>query len=195
MKARIAAPLALTAALALSACETAPPPTTPAPSLSYVDQGPIALNVRNVEFIDGYVSPLADPNVEHLFPITPADAVRRWAADRLAAQGSAGRARVIVHDARVIETKLPTQGGVVGYFTTEPAARYEARIEVEIQAENPQGDTGATRAAVTRTTTVPEGATLTERDRVWFELVRDAMAELDARLEQGLTSYLTNFTI
>jgi hypothetical protein len=135
------------------------------------------------------------PNVEHLFPDTPGDAAARWAGERLVAAGPANRARYIVREASVTETRLKTKSGLTGALTTDQSERYDARVVVEIQIIAADGSTGVATVEVERSLTVPENATLNERERTWRELMQKLMADLDTQLEKTITTVFFRYLI
>ena len=77
----------LLGALALGSCSDESP--VDFPPLSFTRYQPIYLNVSRVEFVNEYKSPLRPPNVEHLMPSSPEDAMRIWVNDRIRAVGPA----------------------------------------------------------------------------------------------------------
>ncbi len=163
----------------------------PAPQgFGFQQKGPIALDVAAIEVVDSYVAPLREPNVEHLIPVSPSAAVRLWAADRLRAEGTTGRARVVVRDGAVKEVPLPRTEGVRGWFTKDQSERYEATLSVEVQVEGPGGWTGFTSVAVARSTTVAENVSLAEREKAMLALVQALAADLDAKLDEAIRSNL-----
>jgi hypothetical protein len=166
--------------LALGACTAAPPPKSDFAPISFAGKPSLQLDV----------------GVEHLFPDKPVDAATRWAGERLIAAGPANRARYIVREASVTETRLKRKGGLTGALTTEQSERYDARVVVEIQiAGGADGSTGTATVQAERSITVPEDATLNERERTWHELTQKLMADLDAQLEQTVTTVFFRYLI
>ena len=180
--------------LGLSACAT-PPPARNLEKISYSERPPIRLDVREIEIQRAYQPPNAAPNVDHLFPVPPAAGAQLWAADRLKAAGPSRRARFIVREAPVIEIRLARSGGLTGAFTIEQSERYEARLVAELQilAEDDRVEASVT-VEVTHFRTVPENLTLNERLRVWHQMTRSLLDEmdrqLDATIKEALTAYL-----
>lgn len=174
------------AALALSACQSTPPRVAPRP-IDFSGFGPIVLAAGSIDVVDAH-RPAGDAHVEQRAAVPPAEAVRRWAAERLQAAGGPGRVRLTIRDASIVEVQLPRTGGVKGYFTNDQAQRYDGRIDVEVTGEVP-GETsfrGVTRATVTHSTTVPENVSLTDREATFLDLTRRMMEELNARLDAGI---------
>ncbi len=178
--------------LLLAACETPAPPQFP--DFTFDHKPPIRLDVADIQFVAEYVPPQTPPNVEHLFPVRPSAAVRRWVADRLQAGGVTRTARVTLVEAGAIETALKTKQGIVGVFTKDQSERYDMTVIVRVEIVNDRGQTeGHAQAVVNRSRTVPEGITINDRDVVWYQMTGDVMQALDAELEQTIRNYLVRF--
>jgi hypothetical protein len=183
-RARLLGSLAIAAGVALAGCATAPEsPDFDVPR--YDDRPPIRLDVAEIRVVESYSPPLEKPNVEHLVPVSPATAARRWAKDRLRAVGDAGTATLDIVDGAVIETGVETEGGLTGFLTTEPEARYTARLELAMRVERPR-DSGQVRVRGTRSTGVLEGASINERERTLHLLVTNLMDDLDGQMSTTL---------
>ena len=63
---------------------------------------------------------------------------------------------------------------------------------VEVPSRRFQGYTGAT---VARTISVPENVSLQGREDAWHSLVERMMADLNAKLEEGIDGNLTAVTL
>jgi hypothetical protein len=187
--------LAIAATLALGACTSAPP-RPQARQISFANLAPISFDVARIEVVQQYQPPQVPPNVEHLTPVQPTDAIRRWANERVRAMGSSGTMRVIIKDASITETHLKPTTGVRGTFTTDQSERYDGRLSVDLVVEVPsrqfQGYTGAT---VSRTISVPENVSLQGREDAWHSLVERMMADLNAKLEEGIDGNLSAVTL
>ncbi|MBP2232641.1 hypothetical protein J2847_005972 [Azospirillum agricola] len=176
------------AVLALSACQSTPPRPAPRP-IDFSNFGPIVLNAGRVDVVNAY-RPLGGNHVEDRSAVPPAEAVRRWAAERLQAAGGPGRVSVVIKDAGIVEVPLPRTQGVKGYFTTDQAQRYDGRLEVEVSGEAPDATgavfRGMTKATVTYSTTVPENIALADREATFLDITRRMVEDLNARLDAGI---------
>lgn len=184
--------LALAAVLALGACQTKPP-IQKLPEISFADKRPIRLNVAELRIEPQYQSPLREPNVEHLMPVSPEAATVRWAQDRLKPMGSvgSGAARVVINDAKVVRVSLKTDKGISGLFKEEQAERYEGSLDIAVQIlDQRQLPIADVVARVTRTKSVPEGVSPNERDRVLHELTEALIRDVDAQMDGLIQSYL-----
>ena len=188
--AKLARGALIAAVVALTAC-AAPPQQQTYPALTYGHHGVINLDVARIEFTNAYQPPLRAPNVEHSAPANPSVVMERWVRDRLRATGVTGEARVVLRDAKIVESRLAVQGGLRGAFTTEQGYRYDANIEVEIQLRDAGGVQRAfAKAQAARSRTTAEDATLAEKDKVLFDLVEATMTEINGEFEKQIRQYL-----
>jgi len=184
--------LLLFALCGLSACDT-PPSREPFPKLTYGHLPPFRLAVARVDVVDEYRPPLAPPNVEQNFPVSPAATAEQWGHDRLQALGGTGRAVYTVLRADAVQVHLAgDQGsGLFGDFTIPQSERYDLNIALRLQIIDPAGQVTATvRANATRSRTVAADATLNDRERVWFDMNEQAMNDLNASLEKSIPLYM-----
>ena len=164
--------------------------------ITFTHQDPISLDVRRIDVIDQYSAPGTLPNVEHEFPVSLEATAERWASDRLRANGSAGSARVRILDASVVEQRLETKEGISGLVTTDQSEKYSARLLVEVVAENPaRGLNGSASAEIRRSRTVPEGLTLNEREKIWYEMAEKIARDMDERLENAILTHMSGFVL
>jgi hypothetical protein len=183
---------------ALAGCQTTPAPAR-FPELTYAHLGVIKLDVDRVEIASEYQAPLRAPNVDHLFPVPPERAMRRWAQDRLAAAGSnTGRfARFVITDAKVTETNLPRSTGITGAFTKDQSQRYDLSMSAAIEIREDRGNfrSGYATASTSRSRTVREDISVNDREKVWFEMLEQAMNEINAELERQIKANMTRFQL
>ncbi|MHA1113257.1 MAG: hypothetical protein ACTSRY_01975 [Alphaproteobacteria bacterium] len=183
------------ALLALVACET-PPPETGFPALTFAHLGQIRLDVAEIEVVEASPPPLKPPNVEHLFPTSPADAMRRWVRDRLRAEGRAGHAKLTIGRAEVVETKLKKTKNLRGLFTVDQSERYDANLEVMLEIRDARGFRAAfVKASAERMRSIAENASAADRDRLFFQITEGLMADIDRSLEVNIRRHLSKFVI
>ncbi len=181
--------IAVTAWLAV-ACQVAPP-ANGWPEITFQHRPTLRFDAAEIVVEQSYDAPLDPPHVVHLFPVSPGEAAVRWARDRLVAAGAAGRLIYDVREASVVEVALQTESGLTGLFTAEQSERYDARLFVEVRLLDDRGMTRAVvEAGAERSITVPEDATLREREEAWFRLTEALMRDCDAELEKALYRYM-----
>jgi hypothetical protein len=176
----------------LESCST-PPPHPTFPPIRFTAEPPIRLDVAGIDVRDDYQPPLRAPNVDHLFPVPPAQAAEGWAHDRLTATGTSGRGVFILQRAGVVETRLPTQQGLTGAFTTEPAERYDLTLQATVEIVDANGlPVRTATATVTRAQSLLEGITPDQRDQAWYDMTKAAMTDFD---RQMTTEIRNNFGV
>jgi len=183
-------PTPLLLLLALAAC-SAPPAKSRFAELTYHHLPPLGFDVAAIERSSRYQPPGQPPNMEQLFPVPPKQAALAWAEGRLRALGASRRLRFTVLDAAAVETRLDSRGGLTGLLTTEQTERYEAHLAVLLEILGAGGGVEASaRAEARRSVTVPENASLNDRERVWFALTEKLMLDLDRQLETTIREVL-----
>lgn len=183
---------AMVGVLLLAACSTTNTPP-PQPSISF-DQPPIHLNVARLEVVTEYTSPLKPPNVEHLMPLPPAVVAKRWAEERLKADGSSGVARLIIRDGSVIEEPLKKTEGIRGFFTVDQEARYVGRLAVTLEVTDGRS-AGSASAEAQRSRSISEKATLNDRDKLYIELAEGLVRDIDAEMAKQVTQNLARWVM
>lgn len=179
--------------LTLAACVDTPPPPQ-AKALSFAQYAPITLDVADVQVNTNYRSPLAAPNVEHLFPTPPAEAMKIWVRDRIRPVGMARRLEVNIIDASVKEVPLERTKGIKGAFTKDQAKRFDARMEVEmrIYGTSPLSE-ASLNVIATRSQTLAEDASPAARDAVFDRMTAELMTSVNAELEKNIYQYFSNY--
>jgi len=179
--------------LSLGACQaTAPTPVYP--ELTFQHLKSLNLNVAKLENVNSFKPTLSAPNVDHLFPTSPADALGRWAEDRLHAVGTNGFARFTILEASVTETRLDMKKGVIGAFTKDQSERYDAVLEGKLEIFDDSGvSRGFASARATRSVTVREDSSVNQREQAWFTLTEELLRDMDAELEKNISLYLSEW--
>lgn len=177
----------------LAGCTT-PPQAPQFARLTFEHQPPIALDVADIVIRQAYEAPMAAPNVDHLFPVRPAQAATAWAQDRLLAEGQQGVATYTVTDASAKLENLKTDQGLKDVFTTEQAERYTLRIAVALEVDHPDGG-GQMEVTGRRSVTVPEDASVYDRERTWYAMTDKLMDDLNAQLDETLRQELGRYVL
>ena len=170
-------------ALGTAACQSRPP-DEPYPPLRYTNYPVIELDVALIEIENAYVPPASPPNVDHLFPVTPLAATNQWLKDRLKAVGTVGRVRAVIANAAAISTSIETNKSFSGYFINEQAEQFDANLEVVIEVLDDAGArVGVAWASAKRAQTIPEDASLRDKDLVWYRMTDSLMTAFDKEIE------------
>ncbi len=179
--------------LTLGACAKVPPPPVLA-EITFAHLPPYQLAVGSVEVEVQFSSPMTAPHIEHTIPQSPERVMRRWSDDRLDVTGGDNFARFIILDATVTEQALATDGTLTAVFTNEQALRYEAAAEAVLEIRNASGGfLGNATARVTRTITIPENATLNERDQALFDFIDRLIQNFDTEMDANIRTHLAQW--
>jgi hypothetical protein len=179
--------------LVLAGCESTVAPQQ-FPEITFRHLPPIQLDVAKITYAPRYRAPVGTPNVGQQFTTPPAVAAERWIADRLVAAGSSGEATVIIRRAIATETRLKVNKGLTGAFTTDQAWRYDGIIEITIEAVDLNRQRSAIATAIAQQSqSVPEDASLDQREAVWFGLVEKLMRRFDRAFSAQIDKDLAGF--
>ena len=81
-----------------------------------------------------------------------------------------------------------------GLLTTEQSERYEGTLAVTVEIISDAGaPEGSAKASARRTITVPESASVVERERVWFALTEKLVLDLNGQLEKTLAQVFPQY--
>ncbi|MEQ8666855.1 MAG: hypothetical protein RIC16_14135 [Rhodospirillales bacterium] len=182
--------IAAVLAILVSACTA--PDTKTFPDITFTHLPKLHLAVGQVVTSSSFKSSYDLPRVENEMPVVPEKVVRRWAADRLVATGEGtGIATYTVTDARMTASALATDETLKDWFTDEQAVRYDISLAATLTIDDPAASAaGNAEAAASHSITVPEGATLNDREQAIFEMISKTAANLDRALEANIRRHL-----
>lgn len=162
--------------------------------LTFARYQPIFINVSKIQIIDDYKPPMAAPNVDHLIPYSPSDAMHVWVKDRLRAVGYDKTLQVIIKDGSVILSKLPSKGGVEGFLTDSQDRQYDANLVVELRI---YGTSAMSEASIQITShqmvTMRERASVQEREAIFRRMIFRLMDGANAQLEKNIQQYFGSY--
>lgn len=179
-------------AVSLASCQ--PPPAPNFPDIRFNQEPPIDLDVAQIVVKTPFQEPLDPPYVGQQFPIPPSRAARNWVNDRLRAVGTRGTATVTINEASAVEADLKRTTGLKGLLTKDQAQSYEVRIEITIDVLDPQGPrTASANMRITKKTSVAEDASMNDREKTWYKLTKDAMANFNTAMVEQMHRTLGSF--
>ncbi len=147
----------------------------------------------SIDIVDDYESPMQPPNVEHLIPYSPSDAMHIWIKDRLRAVGTEKSLQVTIKDASVISTPLSSPGGI--FPSLNNSNRYDARINVEMRVYGSSDAMSLASIDVTATAaiTIDDKDSLAERKAMFNKMIFDLMESMNAELEKNIYQYFGSY--
>ena len=188
VRASLAGAAMLVAGAVVAACQT--PPKHESEPLSFAALPPLVFDLGGIDIVERASAPHPS-DVDHLFPTPPAVGARIWTNDRLRASGHVGWLRVTIEEASARVTPLETNTNLKGLFTEEQAERLDTRLRVTIEAIDASGEVnGSATADARRSRTLPEGITLTERERYYDEIVTALLRDYNESQEKAIRQYL-----
>lgn len=178
--------------LALTACADEPAPTV-------LDARPVGEKIRlDVQVINmadrSGVQPLSSPYSGNHFTPTIDEAIKQWAADHMQAVGQSGRAIVIIKDASLSAVPLAVKSGMDSWFTRQQGVKYVGHAQVSLEANGVEGFAIAD-ASATRSVTLSENPTASEKQDAYYALINGLMKDLDANLQAGVREHMNKFII
>lgn len=187
-------PLLAMLSLIISSCMEMGTPVA-GPSLNFKRYQPIYMNVSGISVVEDYKSPMRAPNVEHLMPYSPADAVHIWVKDRLRTTGGDKTMQIIIKDARVVDVTPPKEEGFTDWIGMGDDHEYKARLEVELRIYGSGSAMSEANVNVvaTRSIVMSPSASVHTRNRMYREMVFDMMTVLNAELEKNIFQHLGQY--
>ncbi len=175
---------------ALGACAGTPPPRVEGPPISYAHLTQIRLDVSAIVTEDR--TPNAGPNdVGRTLQPTAPEAVLIMGRDRLAAFGTANRARFAVTRAQILRVRNPARGGA---FSADAGEQLTCQLtaRLEILGENDRR-LGFAEASAERSQTAE--STPNERRIVAESLLRQTMFDLNTEFEYQIRRALRPYLV
>ena len=193
--------LAAVVVFAISACAGGPPPAPPpVPDFQFDARPAIPLFVENVEVIQTYEPPLAPPNREHEFRISPSDMVRDWAEHRLRASGQGSALEVTILDARVVEAPMDQErpGGLFGGLRRDlkdaPNRRLNARVAVNVSYDGEYGQF-TVDATASGSVDINKRASLNIVEEQYFGMLEKMAVQLDEALTRRIEESMADLIL
>lgn len=178
-------------ALALSACRSESP--VEFPPLTFVRYQPIYMDVASIEFIEEYKPTFSEPNVEHLMPYSPAEAMRIWVKDRIRAVGGDKALHIIIKDGSVKSTMLKKDSKMQDMLALNRDKRYDAKLAVEMRVYGSDSALSESNIMVSaaRSITIPEKASANRRDFLYRQMIAELMETANAELEKNIFLHMS----
>ena len=177
--------------LGLVSCST---PDATIPKMTFSHLGQINLNVKTISMLSQENRNSAYPRVDHKFPISPHQAVEKWAKDRLTAGGIQRTARITILEAKATETRIQNTRTLTDVFKLNASEKYYVSVSVKIEIIDTTGLPLATAISnADWTQTVREDISPTSRRRKWFTMTEKTMEQFNKKMEESIFTYLSEF--
>ncbi|MFA5591919.1 MAG: hypothetical protein WC989_01215 [Micavibrio sp.] len=174
--------------IGIAACTSGP--LTPTLQLTFENYQTMPLQVRNVTVQEAYIAADDPDNVASQFVLPPAEAVKRYANKRFSAQGIGdGHLTFVIEDARVHMRQIEQNNRVLSWAGVGKEDEYRVLLQVSITPQ-PHGTTrvSPSKVRMDRTIVMPSSITLAEREMRQIQFLEKMIADLDAQVQQVLSS-------
>ncbi len=178
--------LCAAALAALSGCALTP--AAPSPQLSFANYTPIRLNTASADVQEAYEVANDPKDIAGQFVLPPAEAVKRYAANRFnAAHTGNGVFTIAIEDARVYLNELNEENKVLDWSGIGKEDEYHVMLRLRVTMQ-PDGMSGRqnTTIKMDRTLVMPSSVTLAERDMRQTRFLEKLIADVDARIGEAL---------
>lgn len=177
------------AVLSLSACASADVATSP--QLTFQNYETVKLNVQSTAVEERYIQPNDPKNIASQFVVTPADAVKRYAAKRFQAGNAAdGAFTITIEDARVHMRQLAENNKVLEWSGVGQEDEYRVYLQLVVtpQPAGFNGRPGATTIRMDRTLVMPSSVTLADREMRQIQFLERMIKDVDSRITDILNA-------
>ena len=180
--------------LAVAGCET-PVPAEKLPEITFRHLPTYDLRVADIQIVVDAGARDSTGTTAGTFPVTPENALVRWAEDRLrAAGGSPATARFSIHVAKATRTKLPVKEGLTALFRKQVDERYDTAVDASLEIIDQNGTQRAVaRANASRFLTMRDDETVAGRRQKLFDMVEEMMGEFNQRMDENIGRYVASW--
>jgi hypothetical protein len=164
------------------------------PSMTFTHLPHIRLKVKNIEVNSKFQYDTNTSHIAHKFPISPEKAIITWAQDRLLIAGINNIARLTIIQADAQEIKLKIDKSFTGAFKNQQSARYQTfvKVSLEIFDEN-KIQQGIVIGEAEHSITVSEATPLSDRRKIWYNLIEKLMAKFDSAMQKSINNNLRSY--
>ena len=153
------------------------------------------LPVARIQFLNQYSAPVTKNNIENKTRNAPLTTMQKWLEKRFVAVAPQDTLRVYIEEASLVKKDLPITDSIFGVFNVEPSQEYKARIFSKIEFLD---DAGVLKASYNiraeRQVSLPNNATLVEKDRTLFRLMENLMQSIDREMMKIVADYKDDFS-
>jgi hypothetical protein len=179
-----------------AACVTGPQPGgRPLPSLTFSELPPLTVsNVNSVTVEDRY-DPSADVNdISARFPGPPNKLLATYAHQRLQPDGGLGTLHFIIEDAHVFQKKEEQENSVARALRLGESDEYKVGMKVTLAISYPDHAGPSSTLTFGRSTYIPRGDTLAEKEFKQLEFLEKLMKDVDKSVTNAVNGPLRGST-
>ena len=181
--------------LSLSGCSLTPE-AYDEPLLTFDHLEKQELPVARIQFLNQYNPPMDNGHIEYKTRNAPVTSLQKWLEKRFVPANTQGTMRMFVEEASLVKRDLPVTDSIFGVFNVEPSQEYKARIFSKIEFLD---DNGALQASYNiraeRQVSLPNNATLVEKDRTIFRLMESLMQSIDTEMLKIVDDYKSDYSL
>jgi hypothetical protein len=162
---------------------------SPAPQLSFENYPVVSLNVATTNVEEAYILPNDKQDVSGQFVVSPADAVKRYAAKRFQARGTGnGYFTITIEDARVHFRQIEQDSKALQWadIGTEDEYRVFLQLRITPQPDGFNGRPGPITVKIERTLVMKSSVTLKEREDKQIAFLEKLIADVDGKIQVAL---------
>ena len=159
-----------------------------APQLSFANYMPMTLNVQSSDVTEAYSNPNDPDDVSGQFIVTPAEAIKRYAANRFKAAGAAdGRFNIEIQDSRVHLRQIKQESKVLAAMDAGTEDEYHVWLVLKVTMA-PSGFQGSqsTTIKMDRTLIMRSSVTLADREMKQIKFLEQLVSDVDKRINEAL---------
>lgn len=163
----------------------------PLPNLTFEHIAPLQVNVRDIEIINLYDPKKDSKDISSTFPTPPDIAVKRYAENRLQANGKRGALKFIIEDSYIHHRYIESEGIVSKWLKLEGKDRYDVTMDIRFYIEYPDGRQSPHSVLKTeRYISIPESVSIAEREFEQLGFIERLTEDIDQVVTNGLVRTL-----
>ncbi|MGD9638809.1 MAG: hypothetical protein AB7U85_07095 [Alphaproteobacteria bacterium] len=159
--------------------------------ISFDDGEIITLDAKEMKIKILYEPPFKAPNIEHLMPYPLEKAILGWAKAKLKVSGKGENIAVFtINNASVVQA-ITDEGLLKG----GDRETYKANVEISLEIQDYKGGKTEAVANAWQDYTRPLVMTLSQREEVWFNMVKDVTNDAGGKLEATIKEFLSSYIV
>ncbi len=173
--------------LGLTACVA--PTLKPFTINTFQDETPVALNVREITVESHLTKYDRLPHIESKMPVTPEQALTRWAQNRFVTANSNAPTKMVVNitDAYMTQSKQES-----GSWYTFDNVRYRLTYQVDVQFKRADKVVYTQNVTGWETHSLPQKSSLADKEDAWQTMLNAMVAKVNNKIITDMPSVYKN---